>query len=453
MSVNPPQAATVNCPACRAQYTVPVQNVIDVGREPRLKSLLLQGRLNVGVCPQCGTGGMLSIPLIYHDPAKELLFSLVPQALNITENDRQRTIGQMSNAIINGLPAEERKGYLLQPRMFLTFQTMLEAILEADGVTKEMLEQQQAKAELVGEMLQAVDDSLRLAALIGQNEDKIDYEFFAILAANINLAEQSQGETAEKLIRLREMLLERTATGREMAEQQRTIEKTLEGIDENLTREDLLDRITAIEGDHTEQVLNVLVAMARPLVDYQFFQLLTQRIEAAQAQGDQASVDHLTEIRTTVLDLAQQLDAQLRDRMQEKALLLTEIMQSPDPQATIRARMEEIDSAFFSVLEAHLAQSEQQHQHQVADRLREVQNMIAQVMQESAPPEIRFINRLLQANYPDETRQILMDNKAMIDAELLSIFDLLGQDLAQRGDTQTSEQLSKIKAQAEILAV
>ncbi len=452
MSVNPPRAATVNCPACRAQYTVPVQNVIDVGREPRLKSLLLQGRLNVGVCPQCGTGGMLSVPLIYHDPAKELLFSLVPQTLNMTENDRQRTIGQMSNAIINSLPPQERKGYLLQPRLFLTHQTLLEAILEADGITKEMLEQQQAKAELVGEMLQAVDDSLRLAALIGENETKIDHEFFSILATNINLAEQREGDTAEKLIRLRKVLLERTTTGQEVAKQQRAIEKTLEGIDENLTREDLLDRITAFEGEHAEQVLNVLIAMTRPLVDYQFFQLLTQRIEAAQAQGDQASVDRLTEIRATILDLTQQLDAEIRDRTQEKAHLLAEILQSPDPQATVRARMEEIDSGFFSVLEANLVQSEQQ-QHQVADKLREIQNTIAQILQESAPPEIRFINRLLQADYPDETRQILMDNKAMIDAELLSIFDVLGQDLAQRGDAQISEQLTKIKAQAEILAV
>jgi hypothetical protein len=396
---------------------------------------------------------MLSVPLIYHDPAKELLFSLVPQALNITETDRQRAIGQLSNAIINGLPAEERKGYLLQPRLFLTFQTMLEAILEADGVTKEMLEQQQAKAELVGEMLQAVDDPLRLAALIGQNEAKIDYEFFSILAANINLAEQNQADTAERLVRLRAVLLERTATGQEVAEQQRAIAEVLEGIDENLTREDLLDRIAVVEGEHAEQILNVLISMARPLVDYQFFQLLTQRIEEAQAQGDQASVDRLTETRAMILDLTQKLDAQVRERMQEKAHLLTEILQSPDPQSAIRARMEEIDSVFFSVLEANLAQSEQQHQHQVVDKLREIQKMIAQVLQESAPPEIRFINRLQQADYPDETRQILMDNKAMIDTELLSIFDVLGQDLAQRGDTQTSEQLKKIKAQAEILAV
>jgi hypothetical protein len=191
MSVNSPQAATVNCPACRAQYTVPVQNVIDVGHDPRLKSWLLQGRLNVGVCPQCGTAGALSVPLIYHDPDKQLLFCLIPQELNIPENERQRMIGQLSNRVMSSLPSERRKGYLLQPRPFLTFQTFLEAVLEADGITREMLDQQRAKAQAIAEMVQAVDDSLGLAALIGQHEGLIDYEFFALLSANIRGAEQN----------------------------------------------------------------------------------------------------------------------------------------------------------------------------------------------------------------------------------------------------------------------
>ena len=115
------QTVTVTCPACHAQYSTSVQNVVDVGQDPRLKSLLLQGRLNVGVCPQCGTGGMLGLPFTYHDPEKEILFCLVPQELRMSETERQRAIGQMSNAVINRLPAEQRKGYLLRPRIFLTY--------------------------------------------------------------------------------------------------------------------------------------------------------------------------------------------------------------------------------------------------------------------------------------------------------------------------------------------
>jgi hypothetical protein len=453
MSVNAPQAATVNCPACRAQYTVPVRNVIDVGHDPRLKSLLLQGRLNVGVCPQCGTAGALSVPLVYHDPDKELLFCLVPQELNIPENERQRMIGQLSNRIMSSLPAERRRGYLLQPRPFLTFQTFLEAVLEADGITREMLDQQRAKVRAIGEMAQAVEDSLGLAALIGQYEGLIDYEFFALLTANIQGAEQNGDQAAaEKLTRLREMLLKRTPTGQEVAEQEEALQKTLEGIDENLTREDLLDRITRIEGEHTEQILGVLIALARPLVDYQFFQLVTQRIEAAEQDGDLESVGQLKALRKQILEITRQLDAESRERMLEKTQLLTEILQSQDRQATIRMHLQDIDSSFISVLEANIAQSEQQQRHDVAEQFRAIRNMISEVLQESAPPEIRLINRLLKADHPDGTRQMLRENQAMIDAEFIGVLDMLAQDLADRGDEETSERLKMIKAQAELLS-
>ena len=97
MAVNPPQLVNVTCPACQTRYTAPVQNVIDVGRESRLKTMLLQGRVNVGVCPSCGTAGMLSIPMAYHDPEKELLFCLVPQELGMAQDNRQRVIGELSS--------------------------------------------------------------------------------------------------------------------------------------------------------------------------------------------------------------------------------------------------------------------------------------------------------------------------------------------------------------------
>jgi hypothetical protein len=453
MSANPPQAATVNCPACRAQYTVRVQNVVDVSREPRLKSLLLQGRLNVGVCPQCGTGGMLSVPLVYHDPDKELLFCLIPQELSISESERQRLIGQMSNGIMSSLPPDRRKGYLLQPRPFLTFSTLLEAVLEADGITKAMLDQQRAKAQAISEMSKAVDDPLGLAAVLGQYEELIDYEFFALLSANIRGAELAgDGETAERLGHLRETLLERTPAGKEVAEQEKAVAEVLEGIDENLTRQDLLERITKIEGEHTEQILSVLIAVARPLVDYQFFQLLTERIDQAGQAGDLAASGKLKELRKQILELTQQLDVEARERAREKAQLLSDILQSQDRREAVRQNLQEIDSSFISVLEANIAQSEQEQRHDVADQLRTIRSLISEILQESAPPAVRLINRLLAAESPDRTRQMLQENRAMIDAEFIGMLDMLAQNFADRGEETTSDQLKMIKAQAELLS-
>jgi hypothetical protein len=428
-----------------------MQNVIDIDRSPQLKSLLLQGRINVGVCPQCGTGGMLSAPLVYHDSSKELLFCLVPQELGLTEHDRQRTIGTLSNAIINNLPTERRKGYLLQPKQFLTFQTFIEAILEADGITKQMLAEQEARVQLIAELAQASDDPLRLAALINEHNDKIDLDFFAILAAHIQVAEQQQSERAEQLSQLHQTLIEKTEVGRQVGERERALEDALEGINENTTREDLLQRITKLDLEHAEQVLSMLIAVARPLIDYQFFQLLTQQIESLETQNDTAAAQVLKTKRSMILDVAQRLDAELRARTEEKARLLTDILSSDTPKDVIRARLPELDSVFLSVLEANIAQSQEQQQHDLEAQLHSVSNTIVEVMQESAPPQIRFINQLLQEEYPDGTRAMLRDNQAQLNEEMLSLFEVLANDLAERGDTETSERLTQIKAQAQLI--
>jgi hypothetical protein len=316
-----------------------------------------------------------------------------------------------------------------------------------------MLAAQEARVQLVAELAQAADDSLRLAALISEHSDKIDLDFFAILAAHIQMAEEQQAESAAQLIQLRQTLIEKTEAGRQVGEREKALTTALEGIDENTTREDLLDRIERIPPEHVDQVLSMLIAVARPLIDYQFFQLLTQRIESAATNNDSARADALKAKRSTILDIAQRLDAELRARTQARAHLLTDILSSDTPKEVIRARMQEMDSVFVSVLDANIAQSQEQHQHDLEAKLHSVRNMIAEVLQESAPPQVRFINQLLQAEYPDGTRAILRDNQPQLNDELLSMFDLLARDLAERGDTETSERLQQIKAQAQLLAV
>ena len=115
--------------------------------------MLLSGQLNVAVCPQCGHAGMLATPLLYHDADKELLFTFVPSELGASELEQQRMFGEATSRIISSLPAEQRKAYLLQPRSFLRLEAMVEAILEADGITPEMLAAQRARVALLDRLL------------------------------------------------------------------------------------------------------------------------------------------------------------------------------------------------------------------------------------------------------------------------------------------------------------
>jgi hypothetical protein len=455
MSSNQPQQPTVsvNCPSCQRAYNAPVTGVIDVQSSPQLKSLLLQGRLNVSTCPYCGATGMMSVPMVYHDAEKEFLFCLVPQELRLHEQERQRVIGEMSRAVINALPTEQRKGYLLNPRIFLTLQTLVEAILEGDGITKEMLQDQEKKIQLIQTMAQSVGDALALANMIAENTEQFDEAFFALLSGSVQAAlQRGDTESAERFNVLLEKLLEQTPKGQEIAEQQKEIERVLEGIDENLTQEELANRVLSIDSESEDQILGVLISMTRPLVDYRFFQLLTERIDKAEQAGDTAFVDKAKRLRSKLVDLTQELDAQVRATMEEKSGLLSMLLESEDPASIIRARIDEIDNAFMSVLAMNLQESTQHNHTEAIQALQQIRDLIIQIANENMPPEMQFIQQLLEADYPDETRQVLQNNAAQVTPQLIQTIKLLAQDLANRQQTDLGVKLEQIAAQAQLVA-
>src|SRR5579859_6198908 len=171
-----PRGTQITCPNCHQPFSAVLEQVIDVGRDPQAKARLLAGRTNLVTCPHCGYQTMLGTPLVYHDSSKELLLVYVPMELNLPRQEQERLIGSMTNAIISSLPQEQRKGYLLTPKMMLSMQGMVEIVLEADGITKEVIEAQRAKMRLVETFLQT--DPTTLPELVKQNDDQIDEEFF-----------------------------------------------------------------------------------------------------------------------------------------------------------------------------------------------------------------------------------------------------------------------------------
>ncbi len=153
--------------------------MLSASRTSRLR--LLQGSLNAFKCPKCGNVGALTTPLLYHDGSKQLFFVLTPVNMNVKATDSQKMIGDMTKALMASLPPEKRKAYLLQPKSFLTMESMVQAILEADGITKEMMEAQRAKVTLLEDLLTQMENEEQFKQLIAQNEALLDEEFFEML--------------------------------------------------------------------------------------------------------------------------------------------------------------------------------------------------------------------------------------------------------------------------------
>jgi len=405
----------------------PLLQVVDVGREPALKAALLSGRLT-----------NLAAPFIYHDPAKQLALILMPMELNLSDFDQQRVIGQLTQAVMRSLPEGAPRAYLLQPKVFFSLQSLIEAILQADGVTPEMLRAQQERVDLLRDFVRSLGDEATLRARVRENDAKVDATFFDILSASLeaNLA-AGRSQAAQQLSQLNKVLLEETTYGRALARRAAAIE----AFRKSPTRETLLDQLIAAPDADTRQML---ITLGRQMLDYAFFQLLTQRIDAA----DDAGKQQLIALRKEIQDLRDKVDAASRAFLENKVKLIEEIAEASDPLEVARKHVDEMDDVFFSVLQANLQDAERIGDKEALAALERVEQVATQAITERQPPEVQIVNMLLAAEYPHETEKLLNEWKDRVDDRLISVLAQFADQLAQQDRTDLSAKLTKVMVQA-----
>ena len=216
----PSANTSIACPVCRQPITIQVHQIVDVGEQPELKQLLLAGRLNSFTCPYCHNAGALATPFFYHDPDKELALLFFPMDLNVKEADQQKMIGRLTQQVLNNLPPEKRRAYLLQPQQFFNLKTLIETILQADGITPEMLAKEEARLNFLQELVDATDDA-QLDDLIRLHDADFDPTMFQLLSSALAAsAADRQREEFERVQHIRDRALELTTLGRKLQQQQ-----------------------------------------------------------------------------------------------------------------------------------------------------------------------------------------------------------------------------------------
>lgn len=421
----------INCPNCRQPILADVQQIFDVGEDPSHKNRLLTGMFNIIQCPVCGYQGSLATPIIYHDPSKELLLTYVPPELGIPRNEQERLVGSLINQVVNKLRPEQRKAYILQPQAHLTLQSLIERVLEADGITKEMIQAQQARLNLLQRLSTASDSEVRLE-ILRQEEALVDADLFAILSRLLETATLTGDErSARNLEALQNFLLENTKFGKEIRQQTEEIQQAIRSLQEagkNLTREKLLDLVIQAPN---EIRLSALVSLARQGMDYMFFQLLSERIE--HTSGEEK--ERLVELRTKLLDLTSQIDAQLAARLERARKLLEQIMAAEDVHKATQDNLEALDDFFLQVHSEALQASRNSGDLEKISKLQQIAEVIKQAS--APPPEIELIENLLDAPTEKERQRLLEENKEKITPDFLQMLSgLLAQVLEsnQNGD-------------------
>ncbi len=376
----------------------------------------------------------MNTPFLYHDPEHKLALVYMPMEAGGDRGRREQTIGRLTRRVMDRLPAEERKAYLLQPEVFLTMENLTKRVLKEEGVTEEMLEEQKQKAQLLQRMAQEASDEA-LETLIRESDEKIDEVFFYILTRNLDIVESvGDEESAEVLRRVREKVIALSTVGQAIGARK----EALEALREEPSRERLLELLIEAQDEPAREML---IAAGRPMLDYLFFQSLTAQIEAAE---DAEEEDRLTELRREILDIRDRLDEQVRAAYEARAALLRDLATSDNPKELARRRIDEIDEVFLSVLGSNLQEAQNRGDKESLEALRSVWRLVMDLIEEGMPPELRLVNRLMAAEDEQVIEQLLEENRNLVTEGMVQFIRETEAEAREEDDLETAEQMARI---------
>jgi hypothetical protein len=439
----PPQKTQISCPRCRQPIVAQIEQLFDVSADPGAKQRLLGGISNFAVCRSCGFNGPLATPIVYHDNDKELLLTYFPPELNLPVNEQEKLIGPLINQVTNRLTAEKRKAYLLRPQNFLTYQSLIERILGADGITPEMIQSQQKRVSLIERLLSATTPQSR-SELIKKEADILDAEFFSIFSRLLESALASgQEQYAKEMQAIQQQLLTESDYGTKISQQANEIQeaiKSLKSVGKELNRDKLMELLIGAPNDDR---LSALVSLTRPALDYQFFQSLSEKIETK--TGDERK--KLESLREKLLDITRRLDQRAEEEYKRAEDLLKSILAAEDIQTATFEHIEEISDMFVQVLNRSLQEAKKKNDQDLVGKLQQV---VAVLQQASSPPaELALLEELIQVPDEKSLNQLLEEHSKEITPEFISIVaGVLARSEEQAGEKATqkdAEVITKIQ--------
>lgn len=429
----------MSCPRCRQPIIAEIEQLFDVSTDPQAKQRFLSGAANVANCQSCGYQGPLSTPVVYHDPDKELLLTYFPPDLGLPLNEQERLIGPLITQVMNKLPPEKRKAYLLRPQTMLTQQAMVERVLEGEGITREMMEASQQRLNLLQRLLSASSADVR-QEIVRQEQRLVDERFFEILGrlAEASIAQGDQN-SASALAALQQEILPLTDIGKKIqaqnAEAQAAAEALQNASKQGLTREKLLDLL--VEAPNETRVA-AIASMAHGGLDYEFFNILSGRID----QAAESEKEKLVALRDKLLQLTQEIEKHLQEQARQSRELLDEILRSEDIEQAATEALQEMDDFFGEALRSEIQQARQSGDMEQISRLQKVLGVIQKAS--VPPPEVALAEELLGAENDADRRAIFEAHADQITPEFLQVLNSLMSQLEQQGQPDLVQRLQEV---------
>lgn len=432
-----PQTRT-NCPRCRQPIMAEINQLLDVSSDPQVKQLLLSGQINLAQCPACGYQGMIPTPIVYHDAEKELLLTFFPPEIGLPVNEQEKLIGPLINQVMNRLPQEKRKAYLLRPQTMLSMQHLIERVLEGDGITKEMIQDQQKKVDLIRRLMDATPESR--VEIVENEKGLIDETFFGLFSRLMESAVIGRDEKAAKeLADIQQIILEKTELGQEILKQNAEAEAAVKALQEagksGLTREKLVDLFVESTSDIRTATL---VRLARNGMDYAFFQILTGKVD--QASGDEK--EKLTKLRDDLLKMTAEIDLEIQEQASRIKGLIDKLVESPDIEKTTQQILPAVNEMFLDVLRQEIQTAREKSDIERAGKLQQIVEVIQKAS--TPPPEYELLEKLLSTQDESEIQKELDLNADKITPDFIQLLSGVIAQAENQGEEEEIKEKLKV---------
>jgi hypothetical protein len=147
---------------------------------------------------------------------------------------------------------------------------------------------------------------------------------------------------------------------------------------------------------------------------------LTARIEAA---SDAKEKKRLSALRKEVLAIRDRMDEEARALLEERADLLRDLLVSSDPENLARRRMAELDQAFFNILTAELQEAQETGNEDAAKSLQRIWELVLRLSEETLPPLVRLLNRLMSVEDEGKIDELLEKNRPLVTPEFVATLE------------------------------
>jgi hypothetical protein len=297
--------------------------------------------------------------------------------------------------------------------------------------------------QLLQNLLSAPED--QWPQMIKEHDSEIDVTLFQLLTASAEATAGGGNQAgAQKMAALQKALLEHSTFGQQVRSRQNKVEavaRELQGLGKKLTPDKLLELVINARDDDK---LAAYVSLARAGMDYAFFEALTRRIDRATGE-EKARLSH---VRDQLLEMTQEIDKAAQAQMAEATSLLRQLMEAPDLNQALRENLDRIDDAFLAVLNLNIEAAQKARRSDALARLTQISDAINSLMQESAPPELKFIDELLQMQPESAAEEVLKNKPDAVTQGLVDTMNYVGESLRQGGQAELADRMDRLRGVA-----